>query len=55
MVPDCITHKQRLATSLANAFDAKSGTMKPVVNEYSIPKDHEFRKEAEMELGQKDF
>lgn len=55
MVPDCTEYKKALATGHANAFDAKSGTMKPVVNEYVVPKDHEFRKEAEMELGQRDF
>jgi len=54
-VPDCFEDKSKLAINLTNTFDKKTGEREPKVNEYSPPKPHKYRDEAEIELGMKDF
>lgn len=55
MVPDCNADKAKLADSNLNQLDPETGLKVPKIFEYAVPKAYQFRKEAELELGQKDF
>jgi len=44
----------RLAEALSNEIDGQ-GLRKPKVNEWKLPKPHQFRKDAELDFGQRDF
>ena len=54
-MPDVFEDKSKLASDNTNTFDKRTGERKPKANEYSPPKPHRFRDEAEIELGMKDF
>ena len=55
MVPKVFDDKARLADNLMNEVDKKTGLKKPKINEYVVPKPHQFRKDVELDFGQIDM
>ena len=51
MVPNVFDDKARLADNIMNEVDKKTGLKKPKVNEYTVPKPHQFRKDVELDFG----
>lgn len=49
MVPDVSLDKQRLARREMN--EMVNGVKVPKVSEYVVPKDHQFRKDTELDFG----
>lgn len=54
-VPLVNDDKKKEAKKKLNKWNKESGQFKPVPNEYSPPKPHQYREVYEVPIGQKDF